>query len=316
MSGFFFDFLGDSDVVSDPGGGLFECAGGAVCGRGRIGVRATPIARRRRLHPRRKQWRTAGTPVGYQSCADRGRHDICGWPMRDDVGGYFLSERRIPGCAGMAGGPEQLSTGLANDAATFRYRTDDLPLLDWVSAWREYLSHFLIEIELKPDHPRRTSTACDRHRSLHDLQLLKMTFTAAQIIRKASHGEGSDYFVLHVNFSGVVAVSSMGRQLTLNEGDAVLLDGARPDGDGVADDDRCAKLYNAGGTTWSRLGDGNARNHGDAIQSIHRARLLHGAGRPDRPHHLRRARRNQLRDRVRLPRRCRPVRRSAGQADR
>jgi hypothetical protein len=52
-----------------------------------------------------------------------------------------------------AGGPEQLSTGLAHDAATIRYLTDDLPLQDRVSAWREYLSNFLIEIELKPDHP-------------------------------------------------------------------------------------------------------------------------------------------------------------------
>jgi hypothetical protein len=147
--------------------------------------------------------------------------------MRDDVGGYFLSERRIPGCAGMAGGPEQLSTGLANDAATIRYRTDNLPLRDRVSAWREYLSHFLIEIELKPDHPASDFDSVIVTRSVHDLQLLKMTFTAAQIIRKPSHGEGSDYFVLHVNFSGVVAVSSMSRQLTLNEGDAVLLDGAR-----------------------------------------------------------------------------------------
>jgi hypothetical protein len=30
MPRFFFDFLGDSDVVSDAGGLLFECAGGAV----------------------------------------------------------------------------------------------------------------------------------------------------------------------------------------------------------------------------------------------------------------------------------------------
>jgi hypothetical protein len=30
MPRFFFNFLRDSDVVSDPGGGLFECAGGAT----------------------------------------------------------------------------------------------------------------------------------------------------------------------------------------------------------------------------------------------------------------------------------------------
>jgi AraC-like DNA-binding protein len=148
--------------------------------------------------------------------------------MRDEVGPSPGSERRIPGFAGIAGGPQPFPISLAEEAATIRYVTDDLPQRDRISAWSEHISNLLMAIELKADYPPSQFESVIVARSLHDLQLLKLTFTAAQIVRRASNGEDSDYFLVHVNLSGVVAVSSMGRQLTLNEGDAVLLDGAHP----------------------------------------------------------------------------------------
>jgi AraC-like DNA-binding protein len=116
----------------------------------------------------------------------------------------------------------------ANEAATVRHATKDLPQRHRVSSSRERLSDFLIEIELKPDHPVADFDSMIVARSLRDLQLLKVTFTAAQIVRRTGGGECSGYFLMHVNLSGRVAVSSMGRQLTLQEGEAVLLDGAQP----------------------------------------------------------------------------------------
>jgi AraC-like DNA-binding protein len=148
--------------------------------------------------------------------------------VRDDAGQSPGSQRRIRGFAEIAGGPQPLPISLAQEAATVRYVTDDLPQQDRISVWSEHISNLLMEIELKPDHPPSQFESVIFTRSLHDLQLLKMTFTAAQIVRRASNGEDTDYFLMHVNLSGVVAVSSMGRQLTLNEGDAVLLDGAHP----------------------------------------------------------------------------------------
>jgi AraC-like DNA-binding protein len=148
--------------------------------------------------------------------------------MRDDVGQYDCSEARIPGFAGFAVGPESLPIGCADEVAILRDVNADLPQRARISAWREHISRLLMGVEFRPDPPSSNFDGEIVARALHDLQLLKMTFTAAQIIGGASHGEGSSYFLMHVNFDGVVAVSSMGRQLTLNEGDTVLLDGAHP----------------------------------------------------------------------------------------
>ncbi|HEY0341807.1 MAG TPA: hypothetical protein VGC34_13445, partial [Steroidobacteraceae bacterium] len=121
-----------------------------------------------------------------------------------------------------------LPIGRADEAATIRCVNADLPQGDRISAWREHLSRLLMGVEFRPDPPSSNFDGETVARPLHDMQLLKMTFTAGQIVRRASRREGSGYFLMHVNFDGVVAVSAMGRQLTLNEGDVVLLDGAHP----------------------------------------------------------------------------------------
>lgn len=130
--------------------------------------------------------------------------------------------------AGTSGATDAPATDTANEAATLRHATKDLPRRHRVSSSRERLSDFLIEVELKPDHPASGFDSVIVARSLRDLQLLKMKFTAAQIVRGTGSGECSGHFLLHVNLAGRVAVASMGRQLALNEGDAVLLDCACP----------------------------------------------------------------------------------------
>jgi AraC-like DNA-binding protein len=147
---------------------------------------------------------------------------------RHDIGPSRGRERRIPEFAESTGGREPLPISLAGQAATIRYATDDLPRRDRIPVRSELISDLLTAIELKPDHPPSQAESEIVARALHDLQLLKVTFTAAQLVRGASHGGDSGYFLMHVNFDGVVTVSSLGRQLTLNQGDAVLLDGAHP----------------------------------------------------------------------------------------
>jgi AraC-like DNA-binding protein len=149
--------------------------------------------------------------------------------VSDDAGQYYsCGEPGIPRFAGFADGPESPSIGCAGEAATIRYVSDEPAQRDRVSACREQISGLLMEVEVKPDPSASSFKSAVVARSLRDLRLLKMNFTASQIVRKVSHGEGSGYFLIHVNFSGVVVVSSMGRLLTLNEGEAVVLDGAQP----------------------------------------------------------------------------------------
>jgi len=109
-----------------------------------------------------------------------------------------------------------------------RCATDDLPARDRVAVWRRHLCDILANVELKPDDSPSGIEGVIVARTLHDLQLLKLTSTATQIIRKACNGEPAGCFLLLVNACGVVAVSSMERQLTLQDGEAVLLDGAQP----------------------------------------------------------------------------------------
>jgi hypothetical protein len=57
---------------------------------------------------------------------------------------------------------------------------------------------------------------------------MKMMITAARLVRTPNGGEDCDHLLILINFSGSITISSLGRQLTLSEGEAVLLDGAEP----------------------------------------------------------------------------------------
>jgi AraC-like DNA-binding protein len=148
--------------------------------------------------------------------------------MRKDVGRCPGSERQVAGLAGPACGLDLPASDFADQAATVRYVTDDLPQCNRVARWREHISNCLVEMEFEPDHPSSGFDGVIVARSLHDLQLLKMTFTAAQLVRRSGDDAGSDCFLLHINAGGTVVVSSAERVLVLNEGQAVLLDGAQP----------------------------------------------------------------------------------------
>jgi len=116
---------------------------------------------------------------------------------------------------------------VVHETAPTCHATDEIPPAQRISAWRKHLSDFLIELQFEPDPPESELSSVIVMRPLHDLRLLKMTFTAAQIVRERNDGNDAGYFLMVINVDGVVAVSSIGRQLTLNEGEAVLLDSAR-----------------------------------------------------------------------------------------
>jgi AraC-like DNA-binding protein len=148
--------------------------------------------------------------------------------MIGDSDRYPWGGRQIADPSRIALGSESPAADALDDAATIRCASADLAQRRRVSACREHLSGLLIEVELEPDGPPSRFDSVILMRRFHDLQLLKMMFTAARIVRVANDEKSSSYFLMHINFDGVVAVSSMGRQLTLNEGEAVLLDTAHP----------------------------------------------------------------------------------------
>jgi AraC-like DNA-binding protein len=148
--------------------------------------------------------------------------------MMGDSDRYPYGGRQIADPSTIAVGSESPAADVLDDAATIRCASADLAQRRRVSACREHLSGFLIEVELEPEGPPSRFDSVILMRPFHDLQLLKMMFTAARIVRVANDEKSASYFLMHINFDGVVAVSSMGRQLTLNKGEAVLLDAAHP----------------------------------------------------------------------------------------
>jgi AraC-like DNA-binding protein len=86
------------------------------------------------------------------------------------------------------------------------------------------MPHYPIELELGLDPPLSPFEDAIVTRPLHDLLISKMTNGAGQIVLDRSD---AGYFLIYVNVDGVVAVSSAERRMTLNDGEVVLLDGAR-----------------------------------------------------------------------------------------
>ena len=117
-------------------------------------------------------------------------------------------------------------TNGADGQAMLRYTIDDLPKRNRMLLWREYLSQAMFGVEVEPFSVAqfRSTIAI---RTLQDLQLAKLTMTAAKIIR-GPHGEDDSHFLLLFNQTGVLGIQSANLQFTLREGEAVLLDSTRP----------------------------------------------------------------------------------------
>jgi AraC-like DNA-binding protein len=114
-----------------------------------------------------------------------------------------------------------------NDFSIVRFSTDDLPEKDRAAIWREHFapSVFKTEIELLPTNtPLKVAMSV---RSLPGLRLLSGLYTPGRMIRtrRLIADDGNDDFILRINTTGAVTVSSAGRELDCGYG-AVLTNAA------------------------------------------------------------------------------------------
>jgi AraC-like DNA-binding protein len=113
-----------------------------------------------------------------------------------------------------------------NNIVMVSLATDDLPERDRVAFWREHFCQtaFGVEIEPQTDAPFR---ACMSSTAIPGLQLIQGTMSPAVVSRTAAHiADGNTDLALIVNRAGRATVQGRGRELTLQEGDAVLMSGA------------------------------------------------------------------------------------------
>jgi AraC-like DNA-binding protein len=107
--------------------------------------------------------------------------------------------------------------------ATARYSSDDIPERDRLPIWREQISRTVFKIDLEPakDVPFHSNIATC---ALGDLGILRTTFTRCHMSRKPVAADG-DHLLLMTNYSGLSHVISQRRELSLQVGDATLLNG-------------------------------------------------------------------------------------------
>jgi AraC-like DNA-binding protein len=113
-----------------------------------------------------------------------------------------------------------------NNIVMVSLATDDLPERDRLAFWREHYGRtaFGVEIEPQIDAPFR---ACMSSTTIPGLQLMQGTMSPAIVTRTTAHiADGNSDLALIINRGGSATVHGRGRELTLQEGDAVLMSSA------------------------------------------------------------------------------------------
>jgi AraC-like DNA-binding protein len=106
---------------------------------------------------------------------------------------------------------------------TSHFTTDDLPERDRVAMWREHYGRIAFGVEIEPQaetpfHARMSATA------VPGLQLFRGTMSAATVTRTRSCiADGNSDFALVLNRTGATTATARGREVTLGEGDAILM---------------------------------------------------------------------------------------------
>ena len=106
------------------------------------------------------------------------------------------------------------------------FSTNDIPEPDRIAIWREHYGHVLLNVDIEPA-PGQAFEATNRCLSLPGLQLLEGSSSPVRISRHGRYlADGNDDIVLAINRSGSALVSCGGRELSLGDGQAVVLSGA------------------------------------------------------------------------------------------
>jgi AraC-like DNA-binding protein len=110
-----------------------------------------------------------------------------------------------------------------NNLITLSFATDSIPEKDRAAMWREHYGQtaFRVDIEPRKDEPFH---ACVSSTLVPGLQVMQGTMSAASVTRTKGYlSDGNSDFALVINQAGVATVSARGRELTLHDGDAVLM---------------------------------------------------------------------------------------------
>jgi len=112
-----------------------------------------------------------------------------------------------------------------SDSAGFkvRFSTAALAQPDRVALWREHYAHTIFRAEVQPVCAASFQAAVIS-RALPELQLLSGALSPVRIERTREFlADGNDDVALIINRAGRISASACGREVTLREGDAVLI---------------------------------------------------------------------------------------------
>jgi hypothetical protein len=110
-----------------------------------------------------------------------------------------------------------------DDFATVRLSTAELPEQARVALWRAHYGRMILRVEIEPlpGTPFDAALLC---RALPGLQVVSEAMSPARVARTRDLvADGNDDLVIVINRAGAFAASARGREVTLREGDAVLM---------------------------------------------------------------------------------------------
>lgn len=107
--------------------------------------------------------------------------------------------------------------------AAVRFSTADLPKQDRIAVWREHYGRMALKIDIEP--AADADFECTLvSRALPELQVLSAKMSAVRVSRTREFaGDGNDDLVLIINKAGAIEATGHGREVSLGEGDAVLM---------------------------------------------------------------------------------------------
>jgi AraC-like DNA-binding protein len=107
--------------------------------------------------------------------------------------------------------------------ARLRFSTADLPEHDRVAMWRDHYGRTVLRVDIEPERDTPFSAAITS-RLLPDLHVLSGMMSAARIQRtRQLIADGNNDLALVINRWGTITARARGREVTLREGDALLM---------------------------------------------------------------------------------------------
>ena len=106
---------------------------------------------------------------------------------------------------------------------TFRLSTDDLPDKDRVAMWRDHCCRVLMKLDIEPIGDTRLEYSI-LARDLPGVRVMSTASSPVRIIRTHEYlADGNDDLVFIINQTGKTTVTARGRDVSLREGDALLM---------------------------------------------------------------------------------------------